>query len=210
MQLTLPFWNSRKSGTQSPFLSDEGALLGQQYGGKWYHAAKQGKLFWGNMAATGVVLPIFSATAQIFGVWNPAGSGVNGVLVNLAATYVDTTGASGGYCLAIMKNAGASLATGGISVFTEATPENSLGSNGGNKIRFTATAATVIAPTVWKQLGINQLVITAATTGATTFSFEKDFDGELVVYPNTAVFLCGNIATLSKWAASLAWVEEAA
>lgn len=208
--LKLPFFNSRKGAPASPYMSDEQAMLVQPYGGKWYQAAKQGRLFTGNAAAAGAVLPIFSNTAQVFGLWNPAGSGVVGVLVNIAGTYVDTTGAAGGFVLGIMKNAGSALATGGISAFTEGTPENSLGLLGGNKIRFTPSAATVIAPTIWKHLGINQLVLTAATTGATTFLFNKDFDGETLIYPNSAVFLAGNIATLSKWAGGVSWAEEAA
>lgn len=184
------------------------ALASLPYGGRWLRAAMEGRLFTGNAAAAGAVLPIYSNTAQVFGLWNPAGSGVIGEFVNLTGTYVDTTGAAGGFVLGIMKNAGSSLATGGISAFTEGTPENSLGNLGANKIRFTPSAATVITPTIYKHLGINQLVLTAATTGATTFPFNKDFDGDTLIYPNSAVFVAGNIATLSKWAASVSWVEH--
>ncbi len=181
----LPFASNAKSGPSEPFLSDERALTVQPYGGRWYHASKQGRVFTGNAGVAGSVLPIFSNTAQVFGIWNPAGSGVNAVLINLAATYVDTTGAAGGFCLAIMKNAGSALATGGISAFTETAPERGLcGTTGGNKVRFTASAATVIAPTLLRQLGINTLVLTAADATNPTFSFNKDFDGDLVVAPN--------------------------
>lgn len=206
-----PFWNPNKGGEGKPTLSDERALLTQAMCGRWYHLAKQGKVFNGNAAAAGVVPPIYSATAQVFGLWNPAGSGVNAVLINISASYVDTTGAAGGYCLAVNKNIGSATATGSISAFTEGTPERGLiGQNagiGGNIVRFTPSAATTVAPTILKQLGINHLVLTAADTGNTTFGFSKDFDGEVVVGPGTAIWLCGNIATTSKWAPSITWAE---
>jgi hypothetical protein len=205
----LPFWNSSKGAEAKPTLSDERALLTQSAAGEWYHLAKQGMVFTGNMAATGVVLPIFSSTSQVCGIWNPAGSGVNAVLMNVRGTYVDTTGAAGGYCLAIMKNAGSALATGGISAFTETTPERGLVGNatGGNKVRWTGSAATVIAPAILRQLGINQTVITAATTSSGFFTWQENWQGDLVIAPNNAVFLAGNIATLAKLACSLTWAE---
>lgn len=208
--LNFPFANPFRGSPAPPLLSDERGLLTQSVGGKWYHAAKQGRVFTGNMAATGIVLPIFSATAQVFGLWNPAGSGVNGVLVGLRGTYVDTTGAAGGYCLAVNKNIGGSLATGGISAFTDGTPERGMiGSGvGGNRIRFTPSAATTIAPTVARQLGVNQLVITATDATNGFFAFKEDFDGDLVLPPNTAIWVAGNIATLAKLAVSITWAEE--
>lgn len=212
VKIELPFFNTFKGGEVSPLLSDERAQLVQQINGRWYHASKQGKLFIGNSAAGGSVLPIFSNTAQVFGLWNPAGSGVNGILVGLRGTYVSTTGAAGGYCLGLTRNAGSALATGGISAFTETAPERGLlGSNvGGNKIRFTASAATVLAPVIGRQLGQNQLVITATDATSPAYTFKEDFDGDVVLAPNTAIWLAGNIATLATYASSIMWVEEAA
>lgn len=210
MNFRLPFFNSSRNEA-SPMLSDERGVLTQQACGKWYHLAKQGRVFTGNAAAAGAVLPIYTATAQVFGIWNPAGSNVNAVLISLRGTYVDTTGAAGGYCLAVNKNIGGQLATGAISAFTEGTPERGLvgatSGSGGNKVRFAPGAATTIAPTLLRQLGINQLVTTAAEDEQVTFAFKEDFDGDLVVGPGTAVWVCGNIATLSKWACSLTWAE---
>jgi hypothetical protein len=212
MRWTFPFFG--KSGDAEARLSDDGALLVQQYSGRWYQAAKQGRVFTGNAAAAGVVLPIYTATAQVFGLWNPAGSNVNGIIANVSATYVDTTGAAGGYCIAVNKNIGGQLATGGISAFTEGTPERGLVGQtmgaGGNRIRFTPSAATTIAPTLLRQLGFNQLVLTAAEDEQVLFQFYREFDGDLVIGPGTAVWLCGNIATASKWAPSITWVEEPA
>lgn len=205
----LPYFNSAKGGDAKPMLADDRGLLVQQQAGRWYHLAKQGLVFSGSMAATGVVPPIYSSTSQVFGIWNPTGSGVNGILIGVRASYVDTTGATGGYCLAVSKNAGSGLATGNISAFTESVPERGLiGSGaGGNRIRFTASAATVVAPTIYRQLGINQTVLTAADTANGFFAFKEEFDGDVVLAPNTALWLCGNIATLAKLAASIVWAE---
>ncbi len=212
MNWRLPFFNSQKGGDASPVMSDDRALLVQQHSGKWYQAAKQGKVFTGNADAAGLVLPIFSATAQVFGIWNPAGSQVNGILLGVSATYVSTTGAAGGFVLAVNKNIGGATATGSLSAFTEGTPERGLvgqtNGSGGNRIRFTPSAATTVAPTILRHLGWNQLVLTAADTANTTFQFHRDFDGEIVIGPGTAIWLAGNIATLSRWAPSITWAEE--
>lgn len=206
----LPFFSGRKGGNTHPALGDERGLLTQHAAPKHYHLAKHGMLFSGSSAATGLVLPIFSNTAQLFGVWNPAGSGVNVSLLSIAASYVDTTGAAGGFALAINKNIGSALATGGISAFTEATPDKGIvgmGAQGGSRVRFTASAATTIAPVLWKQLGINQLVLTATDATNGLLHFYREFDGDTNFGPGNAVWMCGNIATLSKWAVTWTWAE---
>lgn len=175
-----------------------------------YRAAAEGRLFVGNAAAAGAVLPIFSNTAQVFGLWNPGSSKVNAVVCDIAATFVSTTGAAGGYVLGIMKNAGSGIATGAISAFTDTTIENALSGEktGGAACRFTGSAATVIAPTILRHLGWNQLVTTAADATTTPWQFFREFDGDLILPPNQAIFLAGNIATLSTWAATIKWFEE--
>lgn len=208
-EMILPFENQKKGNASAPLLSDERAQLVQPYGGKWYHAAKQGRLFMGNDAAAGQVLPIYSATAAKFVLWNPANSGVNLVLVRFTATYVDTTCAATGFTIGIMKNAGSALATGGVSAFTETSPERAPfgGPAGGNRVRF-SLSATVIAPTVLYQMGENQLVLTATDATTAHFVFRHDFDGELVIAPNSLISFGGNIAQLGKWASGVMWVEE--
>lgn len=213
LSLLFPYANTRKGGEAKPLLSDERGLLTQPVGGKWQHAAKQGKIFTVNSAAAGIVLPIYSATAQLFGLWNPMGSNVNAWLLGIRGTYVDTTGAAGGFCLGLLKNAGAAVGTAApISAFTEAQPECGLIRQGmpGNRVRCTGSAATVTTGLmiIGRQLGVNQLVLTAAEDEQVTFGFKEDFDGDIALAPGNALFLCGNIATLSKWAISMTWAEE--
>lgn len=211
MFFKLPFFNSIRGDEAKPMLADNRGVLVQSANSDLAHAAKSGKVFTGSAAAAGSVLPIFSNTAQVFGLWNPAGSGVDAFITSIAASYVDTTGAAGGFVLGIVKNAGSATATGAaVSAFTEGTPEPGIAGSrlGGNKVRFTPSAATVTAPSILRHLGIGQLVLTASDATNGIFHFYRDFRGDLAIAPNTAVFLCGNIATLSKWAASITWVEE--
>jgi len=192
-------------------VDDRGALYtSAALGARWYDYAKRGRVFTGNAAAAGSVLPIFSNTAQVFGIWNPAGSDVDAVLLGVTFCYVSTTGAAGGYCLAYVKGTGSGTGTAaqGVSAFTNGTPENALiGATYNNKVRFTPSAATVTAPTIGRQLGLNQLVTTAADATTVPWKADFSFDGDVILPPGNALFVAGNIATLSIWANSITWAE---
>jgi hypothetical protein len=183
--------------------------------GRRYDDAKAGRIFTGSSAATGIVLPIFSATAQVFGLWNPVNSGVTCEMISVRGTYVDTTGAAGGFTWGLLRNCGMSVATAApISAFTETVPEKSIMGTAGaaNRVRFTGSAATVTTAlmVVGRQLGVNELVLTATDATNGLLHFKDDYDGEFNVAPGHAIFLCGNIATLSKWAVSVVWAEQPA
>jgi len=216
LRLLLPYRTGNKD-PGAPAISDDRALLTQlMEGGRHYQAAQEGRVFTGNAAAAGQVLPIFSGTAQKFGLWNPAGSGVDVELIRLALTYVDTTGAAGGYVLALVANAPANLGTGAaITAFTEGALGTDIfnarvGSGAAPKAKFTPSAATVTAPIILRHLGLNQLVTTAADATTVPWRAVEEFDGDLILPPGNAVFVAGNIATLSKWACSLTWKEKKA
>lgn len=177
-------------------------------------AGYQGRVFHGNAAAAGLVLPIYSNTAQKFGLWNPLGNTKVAEIIRVSMTYVDTTGAAGGFCLAHVKNAGAAVATGGnISAFTDGTQNvdtfnGRIGNTTGPTCRFTPSAATVTAPVIGRQLGINQLVLTAADATNPQWRAEIELNGELWLEPGNAIFLAGNIAMLSKFAPTIVWQEQ--
>ena len=181
--------------------------------GKYYEAAQQNRVFTGTMAAAGAVLPIFSNTAQVCGLWNERGSGIDLELIKIGFSYIDQTGAAGGYVLAIVKNAPAQLATGAaMTAFTDGALNTSIfnarvGSERGPKAHFTPSAATVTAPIILRHLSLNQTALTAAATEALALNNEVLFDGDLIIPPGNAVFVAGNIATLAKWAVSITWAE---
>lgn len=178
----------------------------------WYGLAKQGRMFTGNAAAAGFVLPIYSNTTQQFGLWNPLGNTNDLIIKSISLTYVSTTGAAGGFVLGQLANAPAAIGTGlAITAFTETAPIPAYGAYGVNAVssaKFGQGATlTVTAPTILRHLGLNQTVLTAATTGSPQWTARQDFDGELVVTPGQAIFLAGNIATLITAAPSITWAE---
>lgn len=210
MSFDLPRLNSATRGAPtSPFLTDLGSLMVGNRQLPLYEATKAGRVFHGNSAAAGVILPIYSNTAQKVGLWN-ASTTVNAVLTRVAFTYVSTTGAAGGLVLAAVSGAGSALG-GNITVFTESAALVTNGLVGGGltaKCKFTGSAATVAAPTIYRHIGFNQLVITAADATNAQWKAHIDFDGDVIIPPGSALFLAGNIATLITLAPSITWVEE--
>lgn len=196
-----------------PGLSTERGILVQSATSNLYDASRKRRVFTAPMAAAGGVLPIFSNTAQISVLWNPSGSGVNLNVIECALTYVSTTGAAGGYVIGVIKNAGANAgaAGAGITAFTDVSVFEGLTTGfatGAAKGR-ASSAATVVAPVILRHLGLNQLVLTAADATNAQWMAWRRFEGDLVVAPNTAICLAGNIATLSTFATSFTWTEEA-
>ncbi len=182
------------------------------YRGRWGDAAHDGRLFTGTAAATGLILPIYSNTAQLFGLWNPSNSGRNCYILNITMGYKSTTLAASGICLGLLLNVGSAVATAApISAFTDQAPyQGGLSSTtGGNRVRFTGSAATVttglmvVGPILWSQDAF-------AATGAVNMASPtfRDFDGELMLAPNTACFLSGTIAQLGTWIPSITWAED--
>ena len=175
-----------------------------------YDSAVAGDIFTGSIAAAGVVLPIYSNTTQQCGLWNPVGSGKDVVLIKIALTLVDTTGAAGGYVLGYLSNAPAAIGTGlAITAFTEtASVSNYPGGGFASIAKFGQGATlTVTAPVIKRHLGLNQQVLTPADATGQQWRSEIVFHGEEVLTPGTAIFLAGNIATLSKLTGSIVWAE---
>lgn len=176
--------------------------------------ALEGRVFRGNAAAAGMVIPIYSNTTQQFGLWNPQGNDVIAEIILIGlGSYVDTTGAAGGYVLGITKGAPAQLATGAkITAWTETTPENSLpGFGAAAKCKFGQGATlTVTAPTLYMHLHISQNAFTAAGTNqmAQKQGVAEFPDRTLWVPPGVAIYLAGNIATLAKYAPTIEWAEH--
>lgn len=163
-----------------------------------------GQCFFGSTAIAGVV-PTTSTTAQVFGLWNPAGSGYNALLnkFNISVTTANTAlVASLG--LSVLTPTGASIGT-PISAFTSGTIQNALlGSGKASAMRFTPSAATTTATTFLTALGVAQ---TAGTAPIGPQAYVYDFDGSIILPPNTAVFVVASAAVASAFAMALSWAE---
>ncbi len=166
-----------------------------------------GNMFIGSTAAAGVAIPAYNATAQVFGLWNPLGSGKVAVPVYITVGVATVgTPAVSDLSLSILANAGSQVATGAaITAFTAATPVNArLGSGKVSGMRFTASAATTTAPSHLMSLGVSQ---ESATPGTGLFTARFDFCGSVAIDPGTYIGIGGSAAIGQTAAVTLVWYE---
>ncbi len=169
--------------------------------------ALAGNAFIGSTTSGGVAIPAHNATAQVFGLWNPLGSGV-ALVLNKIAIGVATLGtnAVASIGLSHLLGAGAQVATGGpITAFTNTAPTNArLGNGKAPKARFTLSA-TITAPTFFLTLGMAQNATT--TQPVAEQAYQYDFQGSVIIPEGVYIGLGGSAAPGSTYQASLSWVE---
>ena len=178
--------------------------------GKYYVDTFLGNVFVGSTAAAGVVLPIYSNTAQTFCIWNPLGSGKNIIPIRVMVGYVSTTSAASNFQIGYATGLGSQVATASpITAATLVAPVNmNLGAGNSSIAKFApATITFTTAPSLLYTLGFNQLVTTAATTSSIGWFWEHSFDGTLIIPPGAAIVLCGAIAPLETNDVSVLWEE---
>ncbi len=168
-----------------------------------------GLSFIGATAAAGVTIPASNATAQVFGIFNPIGSGVEVLPVFLdIGISTATTPVVAGLCLVYQTSAGSQVATGAaITAFTAATPVNArLGLGQQSKVKFTPSAATLAsAPSVLMQLGLS-FQSTSANGGINYAHY--DFAGLPTIPPGNFVGIGStNAQSGTVTPISMGWVE---
>jgi hypothetical protein len=176
---------------------------------KYYTQAYRGQSFLGSTAAAGVVVPIYSSTGQVFGIWNVAGNKFNAALQTLDTGLVTLgTPVISSLCLAYVPNAGSGIGT-PISAATIVAPlSNIIGTIGGNTVRFIPGTATVASSTALFLMTLGYAYFTTTTTTMLVATgLHYDFDEGVIVPPNMALFLGGNVATGSTMDATLRWSE---
>ena len=182
-----------------------------QLHGKYYTETYRGNMFAAAQAIAGVAVPQIQATTQQCGIFNPAGSGVNVVMVRLNIGYGSVTAAPMGFGISYVTGCGGSYGTAQpvITAVTSTTVPINLSLTGQlSKVFFMASAITTVAPTLLMSLGINQLTTTAAANSALAFFDGKyDFDGTLIVQPGCAIFFGGIAATSQKVQFQAVWEE---
>lgn len=214
MQVGAPAAPSSSDGT---LLNMQGGRQGDLYVdelyGRHYHQNYRGKVYHATTAAAGVVIGLNTTTTPVAVLWNPAGSGVNLVLIAAYYGYVSTTGAAANMGYAFQTNCGATPATGApVLTFTNVAPNsgNIGGSLSGVSLAKWAPATCTItaASTYLGTNGISQLVTTATTTSLATFTAMDVFDGTVILGPG-AIFhpISANAAQLSVWDFRLVWAE---
>jgi hypothetical protein len=165
-----------------------------------------GNLFFGSTAAAGAAIPTTNATAQVFGMWNPPGSGVTAVLDKLIlgiATLGTNIVAALNWSVHLNVQA---IATGSaITAFTETTIRNALiGRGKAPRVKFTGSAATTTAATQLTPVGITSTTGTPVNASP-VMVFEHN--GMIMVPEATAIFLVGSAAPGSTYQIGLSWAE---
>jgi hypothetical protein len=179
--------------------------------GYFQQLALNGQCFIGSTAVAGVAIPISTATSQTFGLWNPAGSGVNAVLNKLMiGCTADGTNDFAGLGLLYLTGAGSQIGTGApIVSLTQVNPVNALlGSGKSSQVRFAPAAiAVTTAGTFAYSLGFTSFEGDIATTALAPVSLYHDFCGGVVVPPGVAIFLGGDEAPGLTTQITLTWAE---
>lgn len=206
-----PANQSVSDGSQPIALMGKSAeLLAAQLHSRYYTQAYRGVAFTGSTAGLGVVVPTYSTTSQVFGIWNPAGNTRNAALQVLdGGCSAIGTMVVANFVLAQNLNAGSATATGGITNFTAGTPSASLvGAAAANSVRFCPLTATTPVPTILMTLNYSYFSTGTAAPGSPGIGLHYDFDEGVIVPPNVAVWVANStVANGSTFNLSLRWGE---
>jgi hypothetical protein len=187
------------------------AAVVTQAHGKYYEAVKRGNVYIGSNAITGGAIPIYSAKENALTLWNPAGSGVDLVLLKTIINYVSTTNVAGSIVYGSVASPGvlADVATGApFATLTAADPVNALvgGVAGSQAIFSPAVNTTTDNPDILCGTGISLAALTAATAVA-PFQMIDNVDGAIILKPNSAIQLVGITAVALVANQQFIWEE---
>ncbi len=184
---------------QPRFGRQGGDLLVSEFRGKYGQACSTGRVFHFSTLVAGVTLPIFSATAQTYGLRNPASSGVDLEFIRLEIGYLSGTQAPGDLVFCQAPNSSDVIATGsgGVTAATQAAGQTGFygGARTGPSKCSTLTAITSVAPTViLRTLGLSTYTMPAtnATQGITYTGYV--FDGTDILAPGQIILLASTVA----------------
>lgn len=170
-----------------------------------YEQAKAGNLFWGGTLAAGTTIPVSTATAATFVLWNPLGSGKNLVLYNYYVGFSGTTtGVIAGLGLGYLSSVGAgtALPTGQTAL----TPVNGIVGGGNASVAKLLSVATIVAATYFLNMGLSW---GTTTDGAGIITGSFDFKGGLILPPGVLVHVVGTVAQSQPCGQTFVWAEEA-
>lgn len=210
---------SGKRGPASPVLGEQRQQLFDEMHGRYYQAAKNGRLFNQTTTPLGLAIPIYTGTAPRVALWNPTGSGVDAVLVSISAQRVSGTTVEFGAGLMRVLGAGSSSATGAvITAFPGAgnvaatLPTNAI-VGGGAASQVLSTASGTVTTTAgaagdfFYSLFHSYAAVSSSTADGTPWT--HDFDGKVIVPPGVMIYLAASVASVALYATTLVWEEVA-
>lgn len=210
-QVQAPPTASATDGNNYPFIQGKQLdLIVSELHGKYYSQTVRGNCFHGATAAAGVTLPATNATALVFALWNPLGSGKNAVLIRLQVGYAATPVVAHSIVHCFKSGVGAQVATGGpITAATTATPNNGMLGLGttSSMLFIPGTATLAAAGTILKSAGFSQVATTAASTTVPGWSFTEDLDGTIVIPPGAIWYPTATAAASVAQFISISWEE---
>lgn len=178
-------------------LGQQGEQYMSEIHGLFWAAAISGNLFRGSTAAAGTTIPVSSATAATFTLYNPIGSGVNVELVRYISSVQNATLVVSSILLGIsspltVAPTGLTALTSGPAIF---------GGPGVNKAQL-YSVATITATTVFHNMGAY-----SATSGLMGAIDAPLFMHGIGIAPGTLVHVCGTAAQTSGSAQTFVWAE---
>lgn len=204
------------AGTSGTDLSQgrQGEMLTSHVHGKWYQAALAGNLFCAFTLIAGVALPVAAATLNSkFTIHNPAGSGKNVELVSFAMGIDSATTVVNGIGVAIQRNLSG---TSGIPTTTTTITSAQLGPQGGlgqsgAVVYSQATLTNVAIPGVTAATAVPipfyQMFSFGAVTAAGIFPASHEFDGRVILGPDSLGAFCTTVAAATAAFCGIVWAE---
>jgi hypothetical protein len=189
-----------------PRCGNYGQIMADSIFGKYAELTRRGLVYCAHGAA--IVIPIFSATAQKFVLWNKSAGGTKVVPLVVTFGQVGTPTVPSDLGCALIQGAGTTLGT-PISAFTETNPFNTKTFLAGAGVARFSVAATVVAPTICCSFGISQIGVLAAASATTPWSsLAFDFNGLFEIQPGNAMCITECFAgTLPTMDVSLYYAE---
>jgi hypothetical protein len=190
------------SGTSSQItLGNQGDQLASELHGKFYTAAVRGNVFRFTTAEAGVTIPIVSATAGVYMIVNPIGSGKVLEFIRTVIGITTATEVVGVLGFGIQPSSSATTYT------TAGVLANALYGGGRTSV---ATVWTSVTQTAVVATGGNfkPMVSVPAVTGNTPMNLEYDFDGTFLLQPGYQVtLLCNPAAQSAAMVVDTVWAE---
>ncbi len=167
--------------------------------GKWYSMARAGRVFVATTLIAGVTIPVNTATAMTFGIYNPVASGVNLELVSLAIGWPAADAPVVGTILGTVSQQTPTS----VTLIANPVLQMPLGSPGAwSRVGQVFTAATFVASTSHIPL-INLPVVTVPSGNA-----YLEFDGKIILGPGEALALTSTPVQTAAAMPSLIWAEH--
>ncbi len=170
--------------------------------GEWYNAVTRGKVFEATLQAGASLGTALTATAVTLSLYNPSGSGVRLILLQVKVAITTILGGAGTTAYVLAANLDPTAAV--PASVTPVTPRNLLLGGGVAVAGLAYSAATLpAAPEVIRVIGSTYYATAAAVAPV---SFEDNVNGAVVLPVNTVVTVQG-IGQTSSGIVSLMWEE---